>query len=108
MSTRPAGKQLGLLRLALADDGPQLLGDVVQRYAFPRNASAIHLVLKWSPQIRPDTIERHREVAEQQGAVWWGRLGTKGSTGLAERWLKKLQEQLQHGSTTYVFLHRGR
>ncbi len=29
------------------------------------DASAIHLVLKWSPAIEGNTIEHHREVAEQ-------------------------------------------
>jgi MoxR-like ATPase len=69
------------------------------------DASAIHLVLKWTPAVDPETIDHHREVAAEHGAVWWGRLGSKGSTGLAQRWLKKLQQQLQQGSTTYVFLY---
>jgi hypothetical protein len=34
------------------------------------DASAIHLVLKWSPAVRPDTIERHLEVVGAHGAVW--------------------------------------
>lgn len=34
------------------------------------DASAVHLVLKWSPSIRPDTIDLHREVAEAQTAMW--------------------------------------
>ena len=33
-----------------------------------------------------DTVERHRR-SRRHGAVWWGRLGTKGSTGLADRWI---------------------
>jgi MoxR-like ATPase len=69
------------------------------------DASAIHLVLKWSSTVQADTIERHREVAEKHGAEWWGRIGTEGATGLAQRWLDKLNVQLQAGSMTYVFLH---
>ena len=69
------------------------------------DASAIHLVLKWSPSIRPDTIERHREVAEEHGAVWWGRQSKPGTTGLGGEWLSKIGSQLENGSQTFVFLH---
>lgn len=69
------------------------------------DASAIHLVLKWSAKTRADTIERHREVAESHGAVWWARWSKPGTTGLSEEWLQKLREQLRGGSLTYVFLH---
>ncbi len=69
------------------------------------DASAIHLVLKWSPKLKPDTIERHREVAETSGSVWWGRYGKPGATGLAAAWQERFQQQLEQGSTTHVFLH---
>jgi MoxR-like ATPase len=69
------------------------------------NASAIHLVLKWSPKLEPATIEHHRAVAEEHDAVWWGRRGSESATGLAAQWLSKLKQQLREGSTTYVFLH---
>ena len=65
----------------------------------------IGLVLKWSPRLRPDTIERHREVALQKGAVWWARLTyAAGKAGLAAEWLEKLREQIRT-SHAYVFLH---
>jgi MoxR-like ATPase len=69
------------------------------------DASAIHLVLKWSPTIRPDTIERHEEVAAREGAVWWGRQSRPGTTGLARDRLAKLHAQLERGSETLVFLY---
>lgn len=71
------------------------------------DASAIHLVLKWSPGVRPDTIDLHRKVVEAEGAVWWGRQSKPGTTGLAEEWVKKLRSQLTSGSETFVFLHSG-
>jgi MoxR-like ATPase len=69
------------------------------------DASAIHLVLKWSPSIEKRTIDYHREVAEDKGAVWWGRVSKPGVTGLAADRLEKLKAQLQRGSLTNVFLH---
>jgi MoxR-like ATPase len=69
------------------------------------DASAIHLVLKWSAGLEARTIDYHLEVVEQRGAVWWGRVGKPGSTGLANDWLEKLRGQLARGSATHVFLH---
>jgi MoxR-like ATPase len=71
------------------------------------DASAIHLVLKWSPALGADTIERHRDMAAQQGATWWARQSKPGMTGLGDEWITKLRSQLESGSTTYVFLHGG-
>jgi hypothetical protein len=67
----------------------------------------IDLVLKWSPGLRPDTIERHREVARKHGAVWWGRLTWRpDATGLASEWVETLREQLEtSASPSYVYLH---
>jgi MoxR-like ATPase len=69
------------------------------------DASAIHLVLKWSPTLEPNTIELHRQVVEQHGAVWWGRVSKPGTTGLAADRLRKFQEQIDSGSLTNVYLH---
>jgi MoxR-like ATPase len=69
------------------------------------DASAIHLVLKWSPSFNGDTVTRHQRVAEEHGAVWWGRLGKPGTAGLGQRPLTSLKEQVNSGSTTYVYLH---
>lgn len=69
------------------------------------DASAIHLVLKWSPSIEANTIEFHREVAERRGAVWWGRVSKPGTTGLAADRIERIRQQLQQGSVTNVYLH---
>lgn len=71
------------------------------------DASAVHLVLKWSPAHGADTIPRHKEVADARGSVWWGRQSKPGTTGLSQQWLTKLQSQLAVGSETFVFLHSG-
>jgi MoxR-like ATPase len=68
------------------------------------DASAIHLVLKWSATLEQKTIEYHREVADEHGAVWWGRFSKPGVTGLAADRLNKLRQQLERGSLTNVFL----
>jgi hypothetical protein len=65
----------------------------------------IDLVLKWSPRLRPDTIERHREVAAERGSVWWGRLSDSDSPGLGYEWQETFQAQLTAHQRTYVFLH---
>ncbi|MCX8495923.1 MAG: AAA family ATPase [Akkermansiaceae bacterium] len=70
------------------------------------DASALDLVLKWSFSLAPQTIERHREVAEKEGAVWWGRRSKAAdSTGLASEWVVKLEDQLERGSDTFVYLY---
>jgi MoxR-like ATPase len=71
------------------------------------DASAIHLVLKWSPSIEAKTIEYHREVADRDGAVWWGRVSKPGTTGLAADRIDRIRQQLQQGSLTNVYLHSG-
>jgi hypothetical protein len=54
----------------------------------------------------PDTIERHQQVASQQGSVWWGRLTYSSDvTGLSTEWLEALRAQLAAKRPTYVFLH---
>jgi MoxR-like ATPase len=65
----------------------------------------LHLVLKWSAAYRADTVEKHQEVANAEGFVWWGRRGTPGSTGLADQPLKTIRQQLEAGVPTTVFLH---
>jgi hypothetical protein len=67
----------------------------------------IDLVLKWSPRLVPDTIERHIEVASEQGSVWWGRQCAEdsGVVGLGAEWLEKLRGQLAARKPTYVYLH---
>ena len=47
---------------------------------------ALHLVVKWSARLRADTIDRHLEIAEGRGSVWWG-LATKSEEGqISQEW----------------------
>ena len=32
---------------------------------------AIHLIVKWAARYGPDTVEKHVEVANAMGSVWW-------------------------------------
>ena len=96
------GQQGTVSEIARSDGARRLLAA-----AQGADALAVHLVLKWSVEQEPKTIELHREVAEsEKGAVWWRRV-TKSSTtrGLANEWLEKLRDQVVRGSQTFVFLH---
>ncbi len=66
---------------------------------------ALHLVVKWAARRRADTIERHREVAERRGSVWWG-LATSSNQDwrISEEWLQRLTEQVSAGVATHVYL----
>ena len=96
------GQQGTLSEITKPDAAPRLLA-----VAQGSDALAIHLILKWSEDQQPNTIELHREVAESdRGAVWWRRVSKSSSvTGLADEWLTKLREQIDRGSETFVFLH---
>jgi hypothetical protein len=65
----------------------------------------IDIVLKWSPRLCSDTIERHIEVASKRGSVWWGRRTSSHTVGLGAESLEKLRSQLAACRQTYVFLH---
>jgi MoxR-like ATPase len=69
---------------------------------------AIHLVLKWSEAYGPTTISDHLAIVERHGAVWWGRRGTEGSTGLAAKWVDQIRNQLDDGIPTTVFLYSAK
>ena len=66
---------------------------------------ALHLVVKWSARSRPDTVERHIEVAEDKGAVWWGlRTSAAEEWRMSEEWFTQLRSQISRGLSTYVFI----
>ncbi|MDW5597438.1 AAA family ATPase [Conexibacter stalactiti] len=67
------------------------------------NALPLDLVFKWSPRIRRDTIELHRDVALQRGAVWWGRFRHPGSP-LSSGVEAQLRDQLTRGVPTTAYL----
>jgi len=64
----------------------------------------LHLLLKWSPVRRADTIEAHRQIAERAGAVWWGAISR--SVLISTERLQLVDAQLQRGQQIYAFLYR--
>jgi hypothetical protein len=64
----------------------------------------LHLLFKWSPVRRADTIEAHQQIAERAGVVWWGAISQTARIG-TER-LQVIDAQLQRGQQTYAFLYR--
>lgn len=89
----------GTISALSADDAARRILEALRR---PR--PALHLVLKWSPTIRADTIELHREVAQAHGAVWWGPVSKPGVMGLGDNWIQGMLDQIAREITTYVFL----
>lgn len=66
----------------------------------------MHMVLKWSPDREPRTVELARGVADEAGSVWWGRLGTSDAAGMSEARLTAMREQLGSGLTARAYLYR--
>jgi hypothetical protein len=72
------------------------------------DANAIHLLLKWRAAEEPRTIELHREIADQRGAVWWGKIGDPdGRSAMSGTYLDRFREQLRESTATHVYLYRA-
>jgi MoxR-like ATPase len=67
---------------------------------------ATHVLLKWNADREPQTIERHREIAERSGSVWWGRFAQPGAPGVSADRIAELRAQIKGGVPTFVFLYR--
>jgi hypothetical protein len=67
-------------------------------------APALHLVAKWSARHGANTVELHREVADAEGEVWWGVIGSPDRKKIADEHLARLQAQLADGVETKVFI----
>jgi len=80
----------------------QLVMDALAR----ESEGAIHLIVKWAARYGPDTVERHVEVANATGSVWWGLAapGGDGEPRLDRKWFDQLRSQLAGGISTNVFL----
>ncbi len=66
----------------------------------------IHLLFKWALSYEPDTIVKHRAIADAKGSVWWGKFDERGRYNMSADKLAELQRQVASGEPTYVFLHR--
>ncbi len=67
----------------------------------------VHLVLKWSKEIRSDTIAQHLRVVEERGSVWWGKFGSPGTSAMGAARLETIRAQLAAGVPTTCFLYRN-
>src|SRR5205814_906237 len=74
--------------------------------AWTANDEPIHLVFKWNPELQPRTIELHREVADRQGSVWWGRFSRSPQPSIASTRLEQLHQQAATGVATHAYLYR--
>ena len=65
----------------------------------------IHLLVRFSDSLLKDrdTIEQHNRVVEQQGAVWFGKMGSP----VSQHHIDRLNEQSQAGTPTFVYLVKG-
>jgi len=68
-------------------------------------SDGLHLLLKWAARNAPDTIDRHRRLADENGSVWWGAFGSPGAPGLSTRNMEFLTAQIAAGRPTYAFLY---
>jgi hypothetical protein len=74
--------------------------------SFNAQLEPLHLLFKWSADREPQTVERHRVVAQHEGSVWWGKFAAPGSTGMGASKLADLQGQLQAGVRTHAYIYR--
>jgi 5-methylcytosine-specific restriction enzyme B len=65
-----------------------------------------HLLLKWNADREPRTVNIHADLAERDGAVWWGKFGRPERTAMAPRRITELQAQLHSGVPTHAYLYR--
>lgn len=73
----------------------------------------IHLLLRWSADglkngvPMTETIDRHLQVAEEQGSVWWGKFhNNHPRNAMSMENLKRLRSQVDAGTETHAYLYR--
>lgn len=66
----------------------------------------LHVLMKWSPELKAATLQEHKDVAAEKGAVWWGKIGKATTTPISEARLNAIKAQLDEGITTYCYLYR--
>jgi 5-methylcytosine-specific restriction protein B len=73
---------------------------------FDPEVEPLHIVLKWSASLEPQTLEFHEATATEQGSVWWGRFGEGGGSISSEK-LARLREQITAGTETWAYFYGG-
>lgn len=71
------------------------------------NMEPVHLLLKWNTTLEPNTVGIHKQIAEDKGSVWWGRIGQPGSSGMGKERMADLRRQLDGDVETHVYLYRS-
>lgn len=66
----------------------------------------LHLVFKWNAEVEPRTIDIHREIAQREGSVWWGRFSKSPTPTMSTSNFQRLQQQLERGKLTHAYLYR--
>ena len=72
-------------------------------------ASPFSLLLKWTTEREPLTIERHQEIADREGSVWRGKFatGTRRAATMAAVELEAMRDQLSGDEPTEIYLLGG-
>ncbi|MBA3405731.1 MAG: AAA family ATPase [Gemmatimonadaceae bacterium] len=106
-------QQLLLIRESLEEDPefgkdfPWYSQSIRPKWDTAKSESSFHLLLRWSANFNPKSVELHQQVTEANGSVWWGKRGdpTKRAA-MRDIWLKRFQEQLDNDVPTHVYLYR--
>lgn len=62
--------------------------------------------MKWSAERNPATLSEHDAVAQQRGAVWWGKFGDPSTTAMSAARRDVVRAQLEAGIETHCYLYR--
>ena len=64
-----------------------------------------HLLIRFSDRLleKRRTIEEHQKVIENEGAVWFGKMGQP----IAQNSIDKLNKQIDDNIPTYIYLVKG-
>jgi hypothetical protein len=65
----------------------------------------LHLLIRFSDRLleKRSTIEEHQKVIEQEGAVWFGKMGQP----IAQHAIDKLNKQVDDNIPTFIYLVKG-
>ena len=65
----------------------------------------VHLVVRFSDTMFGvgDVVARHNEIADESGAVWFGKLGQT----ISETRMQMLNKQIEQAVPTYLYLVKG-
>lgn len=68
-------------------------------------ANVSHLLFKWSTDRETRAVDLHKEVADSQGSVWWGKFGTRSRAALSTANISRFRQQIGAGVPTKVYLY---